>query len=663
MGGVGKTTLALQAGWLAGEDFPDGQLYVNLRGGTGKPLDPADALRQLLQSLGVRQTGELDDVGVLAGRYRTALSGRRALVVLDDASSVSQVRPLLPGAAGVAVVITSRQRLSALPGAKHLDLEVLPEDEAIRLLGEVVGQRLPAGDPEAAREVVQRCGYLPLAIRIAGAQCGRTPDGLRNLAHRLADDSLATLSEAHRSICLSLTALAAGNETDIAAAEAFPLLTLFDGDHFPHRAAARVLNTSLTDTNNLLERLVDANLLQTPAPRQYKFHDLVRDLGRSTANLTAPEQTALRLRELNCYLGMLWRYCELTGEPDSYDAFAAPSWSADADELSDQSRLLAWLETELPNLVRLICATARGSGDEQLLGVQLALGMPRLARSLLRFADTYRALVTIASSSIEMDLRHQQGLHYWTGHLRADLGFEAEGARWLTSALTLARQLGEPDQIAAALLDLGFCLGRSGRAPEGMLLAEEGRDLVIELGIEWLEIAADLTIGVLAGVVGDLNRQWQAFDRALKLIPARYSPSVVIFQLHTIAQSLVDSGQHQKAGLVLADALTRSRGGETLAIEADLLYELGRSFVAVEDWEKAAEAFGDGVEVAVQFPAEGKEAGLLQQLGWALERLGDRNGAREAWRRALELYERVTDPRADEVRKLLGGVGVGGGVN
>ncbi|WBQ05849.1 XRE family transcriptional regulator [Kribbella sp. CA-293567] len=184
MGGVGKTTLAVHAGHAVAGGFPDGQLYVNLRGGGAEPRNTADVLQVLLHSLGVPPVGTLD-VEVLAGRYRTAIAGRRMLLVLDDAASVAQVLPLIPGTASAAVVITSRQRLSELPGAQRIDLNVLDQDHALQLLGEVVGRSLAAGDLEAAVQIVERCGRLPLAIRIAGGQSTRS---LQELASRLADD-------------------------------------------------------------------------------------------------------------------------------------------------------------------------------------------------------------------------------------------------------------------------------------------------------------------------------------------------------------------------------------------------------------------------------------------------------------------------------------------
>jgi len=146
---------------LVADAFPDGQLYLNLRGGTAEPLRPADALGSLLQTLGVPPAGTSIDQPVLAARYRTALAGRRMVLLLDDAANADQVLPLMPGTAGPVVVITSRQQLSALPGVHHLQLDVMTEAEALKLFGEVVGHDLVAEQPEAAAQVVRRCGLLP----------------------------------------------------------------------------------------------------------------------------------------------------------------------------------------------------------------------------------------------------------------------------------------------------------------------------------------------------------------------------------------------------------------------------------------------------------------------------------------------------------------------
>lgn len=336
MGGIGKTTLAVQAANLVAAEYPDGQLYLNLRGGTGNPLGASEAIEALLKALGIPSAGT-SDPQVAANRYRTAMASRRMLILLDDAAGAAQVLPLIPGTAGSSVLITSRRRLSGLPGVRRIDLDVLAEREAVQLLAEIVGLDVITQNPEDALHVVRRCGLLPLAIRIAGGQSGKSAQGLEELAAQLADDAgrLNALTGPGRlvnnSIALSLAALSRGHRVDVAAAEAFPLLALFDGDWFPLRAAAKVLGRPMQDTEDLLERLVDLHLLETPALHRYRLHDLVREIGRDLARTTLSEAelTEVFHRELTCYLAVLWRYAELIeGLVDLYGPRVAGSRAA-----------------------------------------------------------------------------------------------------------------------------------------------------------------------------------------------------------------------------------------------------------------------------------------------------------------------------------------------
>jgi len=187
-GGVGKTTLAVQVAHKIAARFPDGQLYVNLRGVEAERLDPAEVLADLLRALGVAGSAIPDGLGERARRYRSRLAGRRVLVVLDNAADEAQVRPLLPGDPGCAVLVTSRARLAALEGAHTVDLDVLDPDQAVRLLGKIAGLQRVTAEPDHARAIVRRCGFLPLAIRIAGARLAARPHWpLAHLADQLAD--------------------------------------------------------------------------------------------------------------------------------------------------------------------------------------------------------------------------------------------------------------------------------------------------------------------------------------------------------------------------------------------------------------------------------------------------------------------------------------------
>ncbi|WBQ05846.1 helix-turn-helix domain-containing protein [Kribbella sp. CA-293567] len=661
MGGVGKTALAIQAGHRVADEFPDGQLYVNLRGGGEEPLSTADALGALLQALGVPRGGESGDLEVAAARYRSALAGRRVLVLLDDAVSAEQVRLLLPGTPGVAVVITSRQQLSTLPGLRRIALDVLTEVEALRLLGEISGHERVAAEPEAAREVVRRCGYLPLAIRIAG-QAARGPKGLARVVELLsAEDGRRELltgpgAGVGRSVLVSLDQLARDRrDGDAVAAEAFPRLSLFDGDHFPLRAAAEVLGQPSDETEALLERLVDIHLLETPAPQQYRMHDLVRDVGRALARerLTGAALAEFRTRELNCYLAMLWRLDELAGYPDVYGSRGAQPWSAGAEDVTDQAEAVSWLHDELPNQLRLVRMAAAGDRSDQLTAVRMALGMPRIAGALMQHGEAHEAMAAVVDLPLELDPRLDVGRQYQMGFLDGFLSRYETAVRRHLQVLPLARSLNEPVPLAICLIDLGYELGRLDRAAEGLPYAEEGLIVVESNNIDRFEVGANVGVGSLAGRLGDHDRQRSAFDRAIALMPSRSNPGQIAVHHSMIGRSYRDSGDHQASLKILTAALTYARSGGLEAAEADMLRELGHTYIELDDFTKAHETLTEGLAIALRFPAEQREPTLRHHLGRALSGLGRLPEAHAQWHQALTQYQRVADPRADEIQALL----------
>jgi transcriptional regulator with XRE-family HTH domain/tetratricopeptide (TPR) repeat protein len=655
MGGIGKTTLAVQAAHRVASEYPDGQLYLNLRGGGTNPLVPGEALQTLLQSLGVPPI-DTTDVQVAAARYRTALAGRRMLLLLDDAANVAQVLPLIPGTATTTVLITSRRNLSELAGVRHLELDVLPENEAVDLLGEIVGHAIVAADPAAARTVVQRSGLLPLAVRIAGGRSESSVEGLQDLAAKLSDttgrlDSLTGPKAAvNTSIALSLSRLAKGNTAEAAAAEIFPMLGVFDGDWFPLRAAARVLVRSIDETEDLLERLVDLHLLESPALHRYRLHDLVRDIART--GLTRPVLAEAFGREVECYRGMVWRLGELSGAADLYRAWVEPSWSTDAKDLADRDQVLGWLEPELPNLVRVIRQAAAGDSAERLAAVQIALGMTRLATHLMRFGEAYEAMKAVVSIDVDLDLRLQQGRLYQMSLASGALSLSDEALHWRLLDLPLARALAEPVQLVASLLDLGLVLGRCGRLEEGLPHAEEALRLAVEHGVRQHEAGANIALGALVGQLGDLDRQRTLFDRAIELIKLRGLTATAIIHRNLIGEFLQICGRRESALEILTENLAMVRTLRAGVLEADTLEELGRTWLAVGDFTKAREVLAEGVAVSVRYPGENREAPLRHFLGSALSGLGLVEEAQVEWERAIVLYERVADSRADEVRNL-----------
>jgi DNA-binding SARP family transcriptional activator len=370
MGGIGKSALAIQAAHQLTDRFPDGQLYVNLHGATPgqPPRTPISALGQLLQWLGLDPAAIPAEAEEAAVRWRSLAAQRRLLILLDNAHSAAQVRPLLPGSPTCAVLVTSRQVLGSLEGAHLVHLDLLPYQQALALLGRLIGRRRVAAEPAAAEEVVRLCGRLPLAVRIAGARLVDRPTWpVRELAGRLTDatrrlEELTAEGLAVRAAFdVSLQALRYGSDgIDRAAAAAFGLLSLPDGPDLGVAAAARLLDQPEPTTQALLERLVDAHLLQTPQPGRYQFHDLVRLHARQHATHQQPEQERLDAltRLFGFYTATAWRTLALIRPRDHRLATTDPRWSDGAPPFAGVLAALGWLEAERANLLSAITQTA-----------------------------------------------------------------------------------------------------------------------------------------------------------------------------------------------------------------------------------------------------------------------------------------------------------------
>lgn len=291
MAGIGKTALVVRVAHRLASAYPDGQLYVNLGGAESAPLDAVDVLARFLRALGVDGGAIPGETVERAELYRSTLAGRRVLVVLDNALSDQQVRPLLPGTATCAVLITSRRQLTGIEGVIWADLGNLEQAHALRLLARVVGDGRVMAEPDQAREIVRLCGGLPLAIRVAGVRLVSRPTWrLADLAQRLAGERgrLDLLASGDLDVRAALSHSYGG--LDPLARRLFRLLGLFEVPDFPVWLAAAVLDDLLSNTIRYLEGLVDARLLCLTGPdatgqQRYHFHPLVRIFARERAEI------------------------------------------------------------------------------------------------------------------------------------------------------------------------------------------------------------------------------------------------------------------------------------------------------------------------------------------------------------------------------------------
>ncbi|WP_158633111.1 BTAD domain-containing putative transcriptional regulator [Amycolatopsis sp. WAC 01376] len=311
-GGVGKTSLALQVAHELAAEYPDGQLYVNLGGARPGPLEPSRALVGLLSALGVPSGHLPDRLEERSALFRSLLAGRRLVILLDDAASEAQVRPLLPGTRSVVVLVTSRTSLLGLEGTHHLRLDVLTRAQAVGLLAKVAGATRIGDEPEAAAELAGLCGHLPLAVRVAAARLVARPRlSVSQLVRRLSDerrrlDELVAGDLAVRaSLRLSYQALAPRLR------HAFRTFALLGVPDFASWAGAAMLGVSAVEAEELLEALVDVHLIEvsyvdTTGRARYRFHDLTRLFARECAFAEDDESDraeSLR-RAVGCWLAL-----------------------------------------------------------------------------------------------------------------------------------------------------------------------------------------------------------------------------------------------------------------------------------------------------------------------------------------------------------------------
>jgi transcriptional regulator with XRE-family HTH domain len=279
MAGAGKTALAVHAAHRLTPRFPDGQLFVNLHGHTRAmaPVDPGDALARVLRALGVADERIPEHVDDRAALYRSVVADREVLIVLDNAADEDQVRPLLPAGPGCRLIVTSRRRLSGLDDTRTLSLDVLLPEEAVALFTRTVGQEQVRGAPAGVlAAIVERCGLLPLAIRIAAVRLQARPTwSARHLLDRLNDDRLAELTAGRHSVTAALDLSYQRLSED--QRRVYRLLGSHAGPEFGLDEAAAVQDTTVMRARRLLDQLLDVHLLQEPAPCRYRFHDLVRD--------------------------------------------------------------------------------------------------------------------------------------------------------------------------------------------------------------------------------------------------------------------------------------------------------------------------------------------------------------------------------------------------
>lgn len=562
-GGLGKTAFAVHTAHQIRTQFPDGQLYMDLRGASAQPLAPGDVLARFLRDLGIGADRIPASEADRAALYRTSLGSRRMLIVLDNAGNAAQVGPLLPGMAGCSVLVTTRNRMPELASTTVVDLDVLSDGEANALFTRIVGDERAAAEPDSTAEILEACAGLPLAIRICAARlAARTRWSIATMAGRLRDKQrrlhemqvgdLAVRTSFEVSYA-SLRSSADGAGAD--SAYAFRLLGVWEGQSISVQAAAALLDRPEDPASDLLEGLVDSHLLESPAPERYRFHDLIGAYAMECAQ--AEESVTTRFeaihRLLAWYLTMTDGASDLVS-PHRYRLFPGKDERAYLSaNFKDLESALGWYDDERTNVVAATRLAASAGLHEMAWRLPTALFSVFVRRSnWLDCIATHR----IALESVRLD-GNRQGEAWVLNNLgealarmrdeeaigclqqavamRREVGDDAgegqaalnlaEAYHYLNGpaaaiepamhALRLLRKEGNSYRHGIILINLGECLLEVGRVDEAIGHIEQARAIFIDIGSANGVAHALLNLGRAFLALGRLRDALDHLQRAL----------------------------------------------------------------------------------------------------------------------------------------------------
>ncbi|MFD7260154.1 tetratricopeptide repeat protein [Streptomyces sp. NPDC059874] len=660
MAGVGKTTLAVHAGHRLADHFPDGQLFIDLQAHTAgqAPLDAGAALEVLLGQLGVPAQHIPASVADRAALWRSELSGRRVLAVLDNALGADQVRQLLPGTSRALILITSRRRLTDLDGAHALSLDVLPAADAVELFTAIVGERA-AAEPLAVLDVLQLCGFLPLAVRIAAARLHHRPRWtIAYLADRLRDQRrrLSELATSERGVAaaftLSYEQLTADQQ------RMFRLLGIQPGRDISPEAASALADLPLDQAETLLEDLLDAHVLTQHQLGRYTFHDLLREHALATAAAQEPpnaQREALG-RLFHHYLhtastAIDHLYPDGKGRRPRIPAPDTPAWPP-----QDEAEAITWLDSERANLM----ASGQYAAEHDWFPHtgQLASTLHRYLLGHAHQADALtlhglalragrRSGDTAAEARTLIDLGE---VHFWWH------GAYEQAAEHYRHALDLAREVGDQVAEARALTGLGIVFTRRREYDQAHDHCAKSLVLFRELGDRGGEARCLTDLGIVHERQGRYEDAHEHHRQALHVhreTGSRIGETVVLNNIGLLYQR---QGRYDEARHHHREALELSRRFDFPGDEAESLNALAEAARSMGDLARAAAEHESALILAREFSYRPEQARAHDGLAHVHRDLGRIDLAHDHARQALDLYTLLGVPEADEIRTFLNGL-------
>jgi tetratricopeptide (TPR) repeat protein len=656
--GVGKTALAVRWARQAASTFPDGQLYVNLRGyDPGQPVPPGDALAGFLRALGMAGPDIPPGEDERAAAYRSLLDGRRLLVVLDNAASVEQVRPLLPGCPSCLVVVTSRDSLVGLVarhGARRLDLDILPLPDAVGLLRTLIGDRVDA-EPRAAAALARQCARLPLALRVAAELAAASPGSLlEELAGELAGEQRRLdLLDAGGDGRTAVRGVFSWSYRHLSAdaARAFRLAGLHPGPDFDAYAVAALTGVTATGARDVLALLARAHLVQPAGAGRYGMHDLLRAYASSLA--VAHDGDAVQDAALaglyDYYLRTASGAMDVLVPGEKHFRPRVPPVGTPAPRVDSAAEARAWLDAERATIVAVAVHAARQGAPWY---------TTRFAATLYRYLETgghhadavlihghaREAARLVGDRAAEATALTNLGIISWRQ------GRYQQAVSYHRQAMAASVEIGDPAGKATALGNLGIVYERQGRYDEAAGCHRQGLALCRETGDRSGEARGLGNLGSVAARQGRYEEAVSWYQQALTLfreIGDRTGEASALPDLGLAYQQL---GRYEQAVDCYQQALAVFRESGDRTGEAEALNGVGAIMLSTGRPDEARVQHTAALTLAGQIGDAYEQARAHSGLGAALQAVGDITLARHHWLCALGLYSELGAPELDSVR-------------
>jgi DNA-binding SARP family transcriptional activator len=620
--GVGKTALALHFAHQFADRFPDGQLYVNLRGfdPSGVPVTPAEAVRGFLDTLGVPPERIPAQQEAQAGLYRSLLAGKQMLMVLDNARDEGQVRPLLPASPASLVLVTSRNQLAGLAaadGARLVSLDVLTQAEAVQLLTARLGTSRATAELEAVNEIASLCACLPLALAVAAARAAARPRfPLTQLAAELRDavGRLDALDAGDPAASVRAVFSWSYRQLSAEAVRMFRLLGLHPGPDISVPAAASLAAADEAQARRLLRELARYCLITEHAPGRYAFHDLLRAYAASQARDrdSQPDRDAAIGRILDHYLHTAEHGSMLLQPTREPLTLAPPRPGTCPERPADRRQAMAWFETEHHVLLAAVAFAAETGADRHAWQLPRTMMMYLNMRGYLHERVTIIGIAVAAATRLDDLLGQAISLHGLSG-THMDMGDYDQARAFLERCLPLFQRLGDHGGEATVQQSLTAVAWEQGRHADALHHSEQALRLHRAIGDESGEAASLNNVAWHLALVGDYQQARAVCEQSLALIAKLGGRH---FE-YTVRDTL---------GYIELHLGNIARATEQLELALDLCRDHGNRL---------------------------GEAHILEITGDARRAAGELPQARQAWQQALTIYEDLDHPLADQVRAKL----------